>query len=47
MGKRYLKQQILNPLQKVEDIKNRQELIKAFKDDTILLDKVRNELKYI
>jgi len=47
MGKRYLKQQLLNPLQKIDDIKNRQELIKAFKDDTILLDKVRSELKYI
>jgi len=47
MWKRYLREQILHPLKDIKEIKNRQEFIAAFKSDSILLDKVRHNLKYI
>lgn len=47
MWKRFLREQILHPLQDIKDIKKRQSYITAFKGDTILLDKVRDQLKYI
>lgn len=47
MGKRYLREQILQPLQDVKEIKKRQEFIEIFKSNTIFLDKIRSELNYI
>lgn len=47
MGKRLLKNEILHPLQSVDTIKNRQKFIAALKEDSILLDKVRNHLQKI
>lgn len=47
MGKRYLREQILHPLQDINEIKMRQKFIAACKKDTILLSKIRDNLKYI
>lgn len=47
MGKRRLRHEILHPLQDISSIKKRQEYISLLKKDTILLEKVRNELKKI
>jgi DNA mismatch repair protein MutS len=47
MGKRYLREQILHPLQDMKEIKRRQKFISACKQDTILLGKIRDKLKYI
>lgn len=47
MWKRFLREQILHPLKEVDDIKKRQKFISWFSQDTILLDKVRTELKWI
>lgn len=47
MWKRYLREQILHPLQEIDEIKQRQKYIAALKQDTILLTKIRENLKYI
>lgn len=47
MWKRYLAQQILHPLQDIKEIQQRQKYIKLFADDTILLSKLQDQLKYI
>lgn len=47
MGKRYLRQQILQPLQDIEEIQRRQEYIQAFTSDITLLDKIRKQLSHI
>lgn len=47
MWKRFLKEQILKPLQDPKEIKMRQEFIEAFSWDTILLDKIRSELNFV
>ena len=47
MGKRYLINEILHPLQDIWDIKERQKFITSIADDTILLSKVSQQLKYI
>lgn len=44
MGKRYLQEQILHPLQDRQEIQRRQNFIQAFKADTILLERVRKQL---
>jgi DNA mismatch repair protein MutS len=46
-GKRKLRSEILSPLTALQEIKKRQEFITELKKDTILLDKIREELKYI
>ena len=47
MGKRYLKHQILHPLQDIKEIQQRQKFIAAFKSDSILLSQTREKLKYV
>lgn len=47
MWKRYLRKQILHPLQDKNQIQERQKFIAACKNDSILLDKIRDKLKYI
>lgn len=47
MGKRFLREQLLRPLQDSTEIIKRQKFIDGFKSDAILLDKVRSELKYV
>ncbi|NDK09653.1 hypothetical protein GW846_02645 [Candidatus Gracilibacteria bacterium] len=47
MGRRFMREQILRPLQDIDTIKERQSFIAEFKKNQILLDQVRNELKYI
>jgi DNA mismatch repair protein MutS len=47
MGKRYLTRQILHPLQDIVKIKQRQKFIESLAADTILLSKLREQLKYI
>lgn len=47
MGKRYLREQILSPLQDIKEIQQRQKFISACKWDTILLAKIQDKLKYI
>lgn len=47
MWKRYLREQLLHPLQDIWEIKKRQDFIAAFVSDTILLDKIRKELSYV
>jgi DNA mismatch repair ATPase MutS len=47
MGKRYLTQQILHPLQDITEIKKRQKYINSLAEDTVLLTKIRDQLKYI
>jgi len=42
-----MREQILRPLQDIDTIKERQSFIAEFKKNQILLDQVRNELKYI
>jgi DNA mismatch repair ATPase MutS len=42
-----MREQILRPLQDIETIKERQSFINEFKNNHILLDEVRNELKYV
>ncbi len=46
-GNRYLRQQILRPLQDLTDIEIRQKYISEFAKNKILLDKVRDELTYV
>lgn len=47
MWKRFLREQILHPLQDIEQIEKRQNYISAFLSDTILLEKIRTQLNYI
>jgi len=47
MGTRYLREQILHPLQDIKEIQKRQKFISACKSDTILLAKIQDKLKYI
>ena len=47
MWKRYLREQILHPLQDIKEIENRQKFIECFKSDSILLDKIRSELNFV
>jgi len=47
MWKRYLREQILHPLQDKKDIQQRQKYIAACKSDSILLSKIREQLKYV
>jgi len=47
MWKRYLREQILHPLQDIKEIENRKKFIESFKSDSILLDKIRSELNFI
>lgn len=47
MGKHYLREQILHPLQDIASIQERQNMLEAFIKDTILLDKIRTQLAYI
>lgn len=47
MWKRYLREQIFHPLQDIKEIKTRQSYISIFKNDTILLNTLRDQLKYI
>ncbi len=46
-GARYLKEQILKPLQNIDEINQRLDFIEEFSKNTILLDKVREKLKNI
>ncbi len=47
MGKRFLKEQILHPLQDIKKIQLRQDFIETLKKDTILLDKIRTQLNFV
>jgi DNA mismatch repair protein MutS len=46
-GTRFLREQIIKPLQDIEEIKKRQDMIEEFLENPILLDKVQNNLKYV
>ena len=47
MWTRFLREAILKPLQKKEDIETRLDMIDEFLKNTVLLDKVQNHLKYV
>ena len=47
MGKRYLREQILHPLQNKKEIERRQKYIGAFVNDKRLLDQIQEKLKYV
>ena len=47
MGKRYLREQILRPLQDEKEIKTRQKYIQTFKENPIVLKEIREKLKSI
>lgn len=47
MGKRYLREQLLHPLQDISHIQDRQNFIQALKSDTHLLEKIRKQLNFI
>lgn len=47
MGKRFLRQQILHPLQDITEIQKRQRYIELLRCDTSLLEKIRKQLSYI
>ncbi len=47
MGKRFLRQQILHPLQDIGEIQKRQRYIEILKTDTILLEKIRKQLWFV
>ena len=47
MGRRYLREQIIHPLQDIQEIERRQEYISCFVEDKQLLDKVSQQLKYV
>jgi len=47
MWKRYLRQQILHPLQSIKQIQQRQKFIAACKQDPIILSQLRDKLRYI
>lgn len=44
---RFLREQIIKPLQNIEQIKQRQDFIEDFVNNKVLLDKVREKLKHI
>lgn len=46
-GSRLLRDQVLKPLQSIEEIEQRQKFIWEFLSNTILLDKIRMELTYV
>ena len=47
MWKRFLREVIVKPLQDIEEINKRQDIIEEFLKDSILLDKVSSELKQV
>jgi DNA mismatch repair protein MutS len=47
MGKRYLVDQILHPLQDAKHIQERQKYISSLSQDTILLKKLSQQLKFV
>ena len=47
MWKRFLREQILHPLQDIKEIRKRQKYIEVFITDKKLLDSVQDKLKYI
>lgn len=47
MWTRYLRESILKPLQKKEEIDSRLDMIDEFLKNSVLLDKVQNHLKYV
>ncbi len=47
MGKRLLRNEILHPLQDINQIKERQEFISLLKSDTILLEKIQKKLRHV
>jgi len=47
MGKRYLRDQILHPLQDIAEIRTRQNFVRAFIEDKVLLDTVMKHLASI
>ena len=47
MWKRFLREAIVKPLQDLSEIEKRQDIIEEFLKDTILLDKVTNNLKLV
>ncbi|MBT3726168.1 hypothetical protein HOG21_00235 [bacterium] len=44
MGASFLKEQIIKPLNNLDEINNRLDFIEEFKNNKILLDKARKEL---
>ncbi|MCP4523007.1 MAG: hypothetical protein GY828_02185 [Candidatus Gracilibacteria bacterium] len=46
-GSRQLREQIVKPLQSVEEITKRHDFVQEFYNDKILLDEVREQLKYV
>ena len=47
MWKRFLRESIVKPLQDIDEIEKRQDIIEEFLKDSILLDKVTSELKQV
>jgi DNA mismatch repair protein MutS len=47
MGTRFLREAILKPLQKKDEIEVRLDMIDEFLKAPVLLDKVQNHLKYV
>lgn len=47
MGTRFLQQALIKPEKNKEEIKKRQDFIEEFYNNSILLDKVQNKMKYI
>ena len=46
-GTRFLREQIIKPLQDIEEIEKRQDMIEEFVNSPVLLDKVQWHLKYV
>ena len=46
-GTRFLREQIIKPLQNIEEIEKRQDMIEEFVNSPVLLDKVQWHLKYV
>ncbi len=44
---RFLREQIIKPLQDIDEINRRQDMIEEFLENPILLDKVQSELKFV
>lgn len=47
MGKRFMREQLLQPLQDIKEIEKRQDIIEYFQSDIMLLDTISHELKQI
>jgi DNA mismatch repair protein MutS len=47
MGKRLLKEAITKPLQNTDEINRRLDIAEAFKNNKILLENIREKLKYV